>query len=114
MTVSSKEISHTLELHILTLARSIICYHLLQVRHHVNRELAGTIEAETSHLVADHTVAETLYQALLVFLQISILWSWNVRSDVFVHEGTNKLTDSLIVHSSIYLAVTTEERWIRE
>jgi len=114
MTVSSKEVSHTLELHILALARSIISNHLLQVRHYVNRELAGTIEAETSHLVADHTIAETLYQALLVCLQISILWSWHVRSDVFIHEGTYKLTDSLIVHGCIYLAVTAEERWIRE
>ena len=114
MTVSSKEVSHTLELHILTLARSIISNHLLQIRHHINRELAGTIEAETSHLVADHAVAETLYQALLVCLQISILWSWHVRSDVFIHKGTYKLTDSLIVHSCIHLAVTAEERWIRE
>ena len=114
MTVSSKEISHTLELHILTLARSIISNHLLQVRHHVNRELAGTIEAETSHLVADHAVAKTLYQALLVCLQIRILWSWHVRRNVFIHKGTYKLSDSLIVHGCIYLTVTTQKRWIRE
>ena len=114
MAVSCKEVSHTLELHILTLARSIICNHLLQVRHHVNRELAGTIEAETSHLVADHAVAEALYQALLVCLQISILWSWHVRSNVFIHKGTYKLSDSRIVHSCIHLTVTAQERRIRE
>ena len=114
MTVSSKEVSHTLELHILTLARSIICNHLLQVRHHVNRELAGSIKTETSHLVADHAVTETLYQALLVCLQISILWSWHVRRNVFIHKGTYKLSDSLVVHGCIYLTVTAQERRIRE
>ena len=114
MAVSSKEVSHTLELYILALARSIIRNHLLQVRHHVNRELAGTIETETSHLIADHAVTETLYQALLVYLQISILWSWHVRSNVFIHKGTYKLSDSLVVHGCIYLAVTAQERRIRE
>ena len=114
MTVGSKEISHTLELHILTLTRSIICYHFLQVRHHINWELAGTIEAKASHLIANHTVAETLNEALLVFLQISILWSWHVRSNIIIHKSTYKLADSFIVHGSIYLAITTEERRIRE
>ena len=112
MTVCSKEICHTLQFH--TFAISIVGNHLFKIRHHIYRELACTVEAQTCHLVAHHAVAETLHKSLLVFFQVGICRCRNVWRDILIHEGTYKLLYPLVVHGSIHLAIAVEERRIRE
>ena len=105
--VSGEEISHADEF-------LVVADHLLEVRHHVNGELRRAVEAETSHLVAHCAVAEALAERLLVELEVGVLRSGHVRSDVDVHELAHELGDALVVHGSVHLAVAVEERRIRE
>ena len=51
---------------------------------------------------------------MLVLLQIGILGSWHIRSNVLIHKSTYKLADSFIVHRCVYFTITTQEGGIRK
>ena len=105
--VGGEEVCHADEL-------LVVANHLLEVRHHVNRELRRAVEAEACHLVAHRAVAETLAESLLVELEVGVLRCRHVRSDVDVHELAHELGDALVVHGGVNLAVAVEERRIAE
>ena len=100
MTVGSKKIGYTYE-------NLTIGNHMNQVRHYIYGELTDTIETKTCHLVAHSAIGKTFDKRLLILIKVGITGSRYIRGNIYIHEISHKLDDTLVTHGCIDLTITT-------